>query len=140
MRRDRPGCLPDVPRRGRVWSGLAKNATGGPGVARLIVPATLFLLGGQVLPVLLWLAWRWFTPWTAAVNGLATLLLFCPRLLGITRFRQSWWGASLHPLGVLVLTAIQWHGLLRTLCGQPALWKGRPYPGPGVVGASGHFP
>ncbi len=123
-----------------LWAGLAKNATEGLAQPALIVPATLLLLGGQVLPVLLWLAWRWFTPWTAAVNGLATLLLFCPRLLGITRFRQSWWGAWLHPLGVLVLTAIQWHGLLRTLSGQPALWKGRPYPSPGVVGTSGHFP
>ncbi len=36
-----------------VWNGLAKNAGEGIGSPRLIVPATIVLLGGQVLPVVL---------------------------------------------------------------------------------------
>jgi Glycosyl transferase family 2 len=117
---------------GPLWSGLAKNATEGLARPALIWLTTGLLLGGQVLPVLLWLAWPWFTPWAVGVNALATLLLFSPRLIGMSRFRQSWMGALLHPLGILVLMAIQWHGLLRATFGKPAVWKGRAYPEPGI--------
>jgi Glycosyl transferase family 2 len=117
---------------GQLWSGLAKNATEGLAKPAMIVPATVFMLGGQVLPVLLWLAWPWFIPWTVGLNALATLLLFSPRLVGIRLFRQSWLGALLHPVGVAVLVAIQWYGLLRTTFGKPAVWKGRAYLKPGV--------
>ncbi len=42
-----------------TWNGLAKNATEGLGAPARIVPATLLLGFGQVLPLpLLWLAWR----------------------------------------------------------------------------------
>ena len=51
----------------------------------------------------------------------------CARL-GVMRFRQPVAGAVLHPLGVLVLLAIQWTALARELLGRPATWKGRPYP------------
>jgi hypothetical protein len=113
---------------GALWAGLAKNATEGLARPGLIGPATVLLLGGQVLPVLLWLAWPWFTAAAAAVNGLATVLLFSPRLAGMRVFRQPPLGALLHPLGVVVLLAIQWHGLLRSALGKPAVWKGRAYP------------
>ena len=120
----------------QLWFGLAKNATEGLARPAMIVPATVLLLGGQVMPVLLWLAWSWFSPWTLGLNALATLLLFSPRLAGIRRFRQSWLGALLHPVGVAVLVAIQWYGLLRMKLGKPANWKGRAYPKPGVDQAS----
>jgi len=111
-----------------LWSGLAKNATEGLARPAVIGPATVLLLGGQVLPVVLWSAWPWFTASTAALNGLATLLLFSPRLAGMRVFRQAMLGAVLHPLGILVLLAIQWHGLLRGALGKPPVWKGRTYP------------
>jgi len=111
----------------QLWFGLAKNATEGLGGPSVIVPATLLLLGGQVMPLALWLACPWFTPWTAGVNAVATLLLFSPRLAGMRRFRQSWLGAVLHPLGVTVLIAIQWYGFFRAVFGKPAVWKGRAY-------------
>ena len=38
---------------GALWSGLAKNAGEALGSPRLIVPMTLLLLGGQVMPVVL---------------------------------------------------------------------------------------
>ncbi len=113
---------------GPLWQGLAKNTVEGLGKPALIGPATLLLLGGQVLPVLLWLAWPWLTPATSAVNALATLAAFAPRLLGMRRFRHRPGSVLLHPLGVAILVAIQWHGLFRAVLGKPACWKGRAAP------------
>jgi Glycosyl transferase family 2 len=110
-----------------LWFGLAKNATEGLAKPAVIVPATGLLLGGQVLPVLLWAVAPLLAPWALGTNALATLLLYYPRLAGMRVFRQSPLGAALHPLGVLVLVAIQWFGLLRATFGKPALWKGRAY-------------
>jgi hypothetical protein len=117
---------------GPLWSGLAKNAIEGLGKPAVIGPATVLLLGGQVLPILLWLAWTWLTSWAIGVNALATLLLFYPPLSGISRFRQPLLGALGHPLGASILVAIQWHGWFRALFGKPAEWKGRTYRKPGV--------
>ena len=39
-----------------VWNGLAKNAGEGLASPRLIVPMTVILLGGQVLPLVLIIA------------------------------------------------------------------------------------
>ncbi len=104
-----------------VWSGFAKNAHEGLGSPRLIGPATLLLLGGQVLPLVL-LA---FAP--SLVTVIATIAVFLPRLVAVVRFRQSFLGALLHPVGICVLVAIQWLALLRTLLRRPAVWKGRAY-------------
>jgi hypothetical protein len=104
-----------------VWRGLAKNATEGLGAPAVIVPMTGLLFAGQVLPwVLLAVAPSWRT---AAV---ATLTLL-PRLIATWKFRQSWRGALLHPLGVLGLLGIQWWAVVRSWRGQPANWKGRDY-------------
>jgi hypothetical protein len=111
---------------GELWHGLAKNATEGLAAPRMIVPATALLLGGQVLPLAL-LPLAWAEPAAAGLAALGVVLLFSPRLAGMRRFHQSPLGAALHPLGVLVLVAIQWYGLLRALLGRPAGWKGRLY-------------
>ena len=113
---------------GELLRGLAKNATEGMAHPARIVPFTLFLLGGQVAPVVM-LAAAPLWPRAALVALPAVVLLYFPRLAGIRRFRQSPLGAALHPLGVAVLTALQWYGLLRSLLGRPAAWKGRVYPG-----------
>jgi hypothetical protein len=90
---------------GEVWRGLAKNATEGLGAPATIVPATVMLLAGVVmLPV-----------------------TYVPRFIAARRFRQSWLGAVLHPVGVIVLLAIQWIALARLWLGRPAAWKGRAY-------------
>ena len=39
----------------------------------------------------------------------------------------------LHPLGVLVLVAIQWYAFARNLAGRPSAWKGRLYRPPQAV-------
>ena len=113
-----------------VWNGLAKNAGEALAAPALIGPVTLVLLVGQVLPPIL-LAIVAFSglPRPALFLALAaTSLAFLPRLLGVVRFRQPLLGAVLHPIGVLVLLAIQWTAFARRLCGRPARWKGRPYP------------
>jgi len=84
-----------------VWNGLAKNAHEGLGSAKGILPWTILLLGG-LLPF--WII---------------------PRLYGAMRYRESLWSAILHPLGVIVLVAIQWYALIRRVSGKPIGWKGR---------------
>jgi hypothetical protein len=110
-----------------VWQGLAKNATEGLAAPGLIVPATLLLVGGQVLPVALLAAAPWLPAAAGWLAATATALAYSTRLAGVVRFRQSLVGALLHPVGVLLLLAIQWYALLRQLAGQPATWKGRRY-------------
>ena len=84
------------------------------------------LLFGQIVPfALLFLTTpgSWVFNLTAIGGGLALI----PRVVAARRFRLSWLGALLHPLGVLWLLGIQWHALLRKLLGQPMQWKGRDY-------------
>jgi hypothetical protein len=90
---------------GEVWRGLAKNATEGLGAPAIIMPATMLLLAG-------------------ALMFPATLVARC---VGAWRFRQSWLGALLHPVGVTLLVAIQWYALVRSWLGRPAAWRGRVY-------------
>lgn len=118
-----------------LWSGLAKNAPEGLGSPRLIVPATVLLLGGQVMPFVLAAMTPWLPFPVGLLVGLAVGLAWLPRMLAAVRFRQSFVGALLHPLGVLVLMAIQWYALVRWLMGGKSDWKGRSYqPTPAAVG------
>ncbi|HEY5036443.1 MAG TPA: glycosyltransferase family 2 protein [Chthoniobacterales bacterium] len=109
-----------------VWNGFSKNAHEGLGSARLLLPSTLLLLGGQVLPfALLFVAASRLTIALGAFGAIAALL---PRLVGVIRFRQSRLGALLHPLGICLLVAIQWFAFARRLTGRGSAWKGRDYP------------
>ena len=115
---------------GDTWRGLAKNAVEGLAAPRLILLATVVLLGGQVLPFLAcsWgaLSGGWPTSvWI--VFGVAVALAYLPRWIGVFRFRQPVASAWLHPLGVLVFLTLQWFALLRWVLGRPADWKGRAY-------------
>jgi peroxiredoxin len=113
----------------RLWRGLAKNATEGLASPGRIVPFTMLLLGGQVMPVVL-LAMAMAGVCGVLESGLAvaaTLASYVPRLAAVWRFRQPLRGALLHPLGVMLLLAIQWHALVALLVGRPASWKGRTY-------------
>ncbi len=105
---------------GQVWNGLAKNAREGLGAPRLILFSTALLLSGQVLPFVL----LPFTIWAVPAAALA----LAPRLHAAARFRQSWLGALLHPIGILALVGIQWYATVRSLAGRPVGWKGRDKP------------
>ena len=113
-------------RAGDVWRGFVKNASEGLGSPRLILPVTLLLGGGQVLPAVL----RALHPPDSAIAGLAAWALFASlvaRAVAAVRFRQSWLSVLLHPLGILLLLIIQWEGLVRKLLRRPVGWRGRTY-------------
>jgi hypothetical protein len=112
---------------GDVWRGLAKNATEGLASPMMIVPATVLLLGGQVLPLALLAALAWLPPSLACLTIMAAVACYYPRFAAAWRFRQSWLGACLHPAGILIFLAIQWHSFLIAVTHRTAHWKGRAY-------------
>jgi hypothetical protein len=115
-----------------VWRGLSKNATEGIAAPRRLPVFTLLLFCGQVmpLPLLLWfqlntgLGQAAFLLWLAAASLLSGYAI---RIVSAIRYRQSWRSVALHPVGVLVLLALQWNALFRKLRGRPATWKERAY-------------
>ena len=126
----------------QVWLGLAKNATEGLASPKMIVPVTVLLLGGQVLPMVLlgWSAVQWAVagcgcdPLAIILGALAAaaacVLAYLPRVVGVSRFEQSPIGALLHPVGIVMLLMIQWYALLRKLLGKPVSWRARSYSKP----------
>ena len=127
----------------QVWSGLAKNAVEGLADPKRIVPVSLLLVLGQVLPFITFLGLIaqaiFFMPklyhhmfvFGVSLIGYVWLgALACawlPRLLGVIRFRQSLLGAVLHPFGIVLLLAIQWGALFRKLRGGAVGWRDRVY-------------
>ena len=119
-----------------VWHGLAKNATEGMAALTRLPVFTVLLLVGQVLPLPLAI---WATLeaagdpygpfWPAAQQHLllALALGYGVRAVGAWRYRQSWLGTLLHPVGIAVLLALQWWALIRKLAGKQATWKQRAY-------------
>ena len=113
-----------------VWKGLSKNATEGIGSPATIVPFTILLAGGQMLPWVLvaWglaTGWQGWPAWTVAAAVIAVALSSLPRILAAGRFRQSVTSVLAHPLGILVFLAIQWVALGRRLLGLQTSWRGR---------------
>ena len=110
-----------------VWSGFAKNATEAMASPSAIIPWTLLLIGGQVLPPLL-LAAAWLTnagSSTMVLAATATAMVYFTRMVLVWRFEQSILGGLLHPLGILLFVAVQWFALVRESLGRPLAWKGR---------------
>lgn len=105
-----------------VWFGLAKNAVEGMAAPGRLPIFTILLFGGQVLPFLLLIV---HAAWPLSVA--AALLAFAPRVAAAVRFRQPADSVVLHPLGILVLLALQWWALVRYLRRSPSSWKGRAY-------------
>ncbi len=107
-----------------TWSGLGKNAIEGLAAPRLIGIMTLMLLCGQVLP---WIVLPFTSGLATIFAATAASLSLVPRLAGAGLFRQSYLGAVLHPLSIVLLLVIQWQALFRWLLGRPNSWKGRSY-------------
>jgi glycosyltransferase involved in cell wall biosynthesis len=113
-----------------VWNGLSKNATEGIGSPATILPFTLLLGGGQLLPFVLAAlglatAWRGWPVWQTAAVLAAVLLAWLPRFADALRFRQHLSSAVAQPLGIAVFLAIQWVALARKLLGLRTSWRGR---------------
>jgi glycosyltransferase involved in cell wall biosynthesis len=116
----------------QVWFGLAKNATEGIAAPVRILPISVLLVMGQILPFVFaaWFALRGglsLAVWIYLMVGMAGAWL--PRFLAAIRFRQSWRGAILHPFGIAALLAVQWYALSRKLMGGAVSWKDRAYAG-----------
>jgi hypothetical protein len=112
---------------GETWRGLGKNATEGLAAPGTILPMTIILFGGQVLPFLLAGLAALLAENAVGLMLTAGALAYLPRLLAAYFFRQPLGSALLHPVGVLALLAIQWQALVRQLAGKPSVWKGRSY-------------
>ncbi len=105
-----------------VWNGLLKNAAEGLGAPGVILPMTILLIGGQVLP---WVLLPFADGQAQLHLAIAAVLGLLTRAATTLRFRQSWLGTLLHPLGVLILEVIQWTGFARKILGRQTTWKGR---------------
>jgi len=110
-----------------VISGLAKNAHEGMAGKWAIWFWTAILVVSHVVPPALVVtgivtgsraSWWWLAIF-ATVVGLAT------RFALALRFRQSIFGALLHPLGVIVLLVIQWYSWFLRRAGRGVQWKDR---------------
>ena len=126
-----------------VWMGLAKNATEGLGSPRRIVPVTVLLLMGQVLPVIAAALWVAFCVSSVVVGatlddpraavvvsvllGVAVVGVYLPRVIAVRRFKQPVLSAVLHPVGILMLLGVQWYALVRQIFGRPVEWRARSY-------------
>jgi hypothetical protein len=113
-----------------VWRGLSKNATEGIAAPGSILPFTLLLVGGQILPVILLLfglAGRWagWPAWAVAATCAAVFAAWLPRLMAVRRFGHSLSSALVHPLAVAVFLVIQWTALVRRTLGLKTSWRGR---------------
>jgi hypothetical protein len=104
---------------------------------------TVLLVMGQVLPVIAAVLWVAF--WVSSVVvgstvddaraavivslllGVAVAASYLPRVIAVRKFRQPWVSAALHPVGILMLLAVQWYALVRQVFGRPVAWRARSY-------------
>jgi hypothetical protein len=111
----------------QVCNGLLKNATEGIANPRLIVPFTVLLVCGSILPLPLAILGLWFQ-WpviSVFVLFVAATLQINMRHVCAQRYRQSRLGAWLHPIGVAWFVVLQWIAFVRGLLGFRTLWRGR---------------
>ena len=112
---------------GQCWRGFAKNAYEGLGSPAVLVFFSVLHLLGHVAPWAVLGAVVMGAPLDAhlvAPAGLAATAGLTTRLLLAIRFRQPLAGALLHPVGMLLMTAIQWRSLWLARTGRRA-WRGR---------------
>ncbi len=109
-----------------TWRGFAKNAYEGLGSVGLLGFITVVHLVAHVLP------WVVFVgalvgvvdPLAAGPAVVAIGLAYAQRLMLAGRFDQSRLGVVLHPLSVVLMTAIQWHSYALHVTGKRS-WRGR---------------
>lgn len=111
---------------GEVIRGVLKNASEGIANPRLIVPFSVLLLGGSVLPVFT-LAWSIVAQSLLGIvfSTAGVVIGHLPRAIAAVRFRQSWLGVGFHSLATLIFVALQWVALANHLLGRKIAWRGR---------------
>lgn len=122
----------------QTWRGFAKNAYEGLGSLGLLVFLTALHGLAHLLPPLVLLAWAWgafsgggvawgVDPPAAGLAALAVIIALTQRAVLAVRFRHGAASVVLHPVGVLLMTAIQWHSFVLAKLGRRA-WRGRVQP------------
>lgn len=125
-----------------TWRGFAKNAYEGLGSIGLLVFLTALHAIGHVAP---WIIAVWILatgptahPASLVLSMVAIALQLSQRLWLANRLDHSRVGALLHPVGVTLMTAIQWHSYVLHVTRRRA-WRGRtagdptPTPTPGTL-------
>lgn len=111
----------------QTWRGFAKNAFEGLGSIGLLVFITIMHAVGHVLPwlvlAILSLSGDLFTL-TGLLAAIAVAFNLVQRFTLAGRFQQSFLSALLHPLGVAMMTIVQWHSLILARTGKRG-WRGR---------------
>jgi glycosyltransferase involved in cell wall biosynthesis len=109
-----------------VIRGMLKNATEGIANRPLIVPFSILLLGGSVMPVVTFV-WAIWNPHLLAMmlSLLGIILGHLPRAVAAIRFRQSLLGVLCHSLATLTFVILQWVALANHLLGRQIAWRGR---------------
>jgi hypothetical protein len=110
-----------------VFSGLMKNAHEGMATPVGLPVWTTLLTGGHVLPpVVALIAVLMCTTGDTLILALtAAALPWVMRFLMTAIFRQSWFGALMHPFGVAALVVLQWIAFFRWRAGKKVSWKDR---------------
>lgn len=117
-----------------TWRGFAKNAYEGLGSPLLLVMLTAMHALGHVLPWLVLIAAALQAAATGSIRPFSSmhivLALICAavnltqRIILAARFEQPIFAALLHPVGVLMMTLVQWYSFALHLTGRRT-WRGR---------------
>ena len=111
----------------QTWRGFAKNAYEGLGSVTALVFFTVLHMVGHVAPwgVLAARVCGFDMPRGAVLGSVGAVACgLLTRMILAARFRQPWIGVWLHPVSMLLLTAIQWRSLWLSIAGRRA-WRGR---------------
>lgn len=123
-----------------TWRGFAKNAYEGVGSPGLLIFLTLLHLGGHAAawiigPLALAMGW---SPLIWAPALVACVLQLTQRAMIARRVGHAWSSVWLHPIGVTLMTAVQWWSWHLQRAGKRA-WRGRVQ-GEADPGVAGHQP
>jgi cellulose synthase/poly-beta-1,6-N-acetylglucosamine synthase-like glycosyltransferase len=109
---------------GSAWRGFAKNAYEGLGNPFLLVFVTAVHALTALLPVAVLLAWSSVPAPMPALAASCLAMAFVQRVIIHRRVRLPAWVVALHPVAIVVMTAIQWHSFVLHLTGRRT-WRGR---------------
>ena len=131
---------------GNTWRGFAKNAFEGLGSPILLVLLTALHLLGHVLPwaVLVGIAAAAmlnsgsiepFRPMHPVIAAVCVAINLLQRALIARRFGQGVMSAALHPIGIAMMTLVQWHSYILHVSGRRS-WRGRAASGGSPTGTN----
>jgi hypothetical protein len=109
---------------GQVVRGVLKNASEGIANARLIVPFSILLIGGSVIPITTAIGAMMTGQMAVLAVSVAGIALgHLPRFLAAIRFHQSFVGVVFHGPAVAVFVILQWVALVQSFVGYQIKWQ-----------------